>query len=119
MLTSLYIIVTFDEFYVIDGIIINQGASGTSMHNVCNALGRTISHSIQKIQKLESKETIKYIEDLVKIYTGFTSETMWMHETMGSVLSIPDVFAKILQRHIDVTEALEEMHTGEEEDNSD
>jgi len=112
---KLYITVTFDEFHTIEGFIANHEASGSSMHNVCNALGRMISLGIQKVRRVDPDGLTEYIEKQIANLSGFNSETMWMHDTMGAVLSIPDVFAKILERHLEVTEAIEEIHSGEEE----
>ena len=113
---KLYVTVTFDEFYTIEGMIINLGASGSSMHNMCNALGRAISLGIQEIRKVNSARVIPFLQKMIDNLSGFSSEVVWMSETMGTVNSIPDVLGRILNRHIEMTEALEEMHSGEEED---
>ena len=116
--TTLYVTITFDEFYVIEGIIINQGASGTSMHNVCNALGRVTSVAIQFILKHKPEVLEKFLEKIAGNLEGYSSEVLWMSDDLGNANSIPDVLARILRRHIEVSESLENMHSGEEEEDA-
>jgi hypothetical protein len=113
---SLYITLTFDEFYVIEGMIINQGASGTSMHNVCNALGRVISLGIQEIRKSRPERLYDFIMKQAANLEGFSSEVLWLSDDLGNAQSIPDVLSLILKRHVEIAEAIDDLHSGEEDE---
>ena len=106
--TKMYIIVGVDEFGVICSMFISMGSSGTQMHNISNALGRVISLCIQN-DKATLMEIVQTLED-------FSSEQVWMSDTLGRAKSVPAVIALILERHLRVEEILENMHSGIEED---
>ena len=113
---KLYVILTFDEFYVIKGMMINHEASGTSLHNICNAIGRIISLGIQEIRKIKPNSLYDYILKQVENLSGFSSDVLWMNDDLGNAQSIPDVLALILKRHVAISEAVDELHSGEEEE---
>ena len=106
--TSLHIHVGVNEYGILNSMMVNLGSSGTTSHNICNALGRVISVAI-KNDKATALEIVRTLE-------GVSSETMWMHDDMGRAPSIPDVLSLVIMRHIDIEETIGDMHTGEEEE---
>jgi hypothetical protein len=105
---KMHVHVSTDEFGVLDTMIINVGSSGTTTHNIVNALGRVLSIAIQRDKKIAM--------DIVQTLEGFSSEVDWISEELGRAPSIPDVISKVLLRHIDIETAIEDMHSGEEEE---
>jgi len=108
--TSMHVHVGVDEYGVLHSMVINVGSSGTTIHNIVNALGRVISIAIQN-DKATALKIVHTIE-------GFSSDTVWMSDELGTAKSIPDVIALILLRHIDIETHIENTHTGEEEDDA-
>ena len=101
--TKMYIHVGVDEYGVLNSMFINVGASGSTIHNVVNAMGRVISIAIQR-DKATALEIVQTLEDV-------TSELVWMNDCMGRTNSIPGVISIIILRHVDIEECIERIHT--------
>ena len=114
--TKMYVIVTVDEFNVVNGMFINVGESGTTIHNTVNAMGRIISLSIQEIRKTKPDRLIDFILKIVGSLEGMSSDVVWMSDEFENANSIPDVIGLILLRHIEIEEEMDALHSGEEED---
>ena len=104
---SMYITVRLDEYGVVNGMFINVGSSGSTVHNVCNSLARVISIAIQN-DKATCLQIVQTMEDV-------SSEVVWICDTLGKADSIPAAIALVLLRHNKIDEAMEDLHT----DNSD
>jgi hypothetical protein len=100
---SMYITVSLDEYGVVNGMFINVGSSGSTIHNVCNALARVISIAIQN-DKATSIQIVQTMEDV-------GSEVVWICDTLGKADSIPAAIALVLLRHVKIDEKMEEIHT--------
>jgi hypothetical protein len=105
---SMHVHVGVDEFGVLNQMIINMASSGTTTHNLVNSLGRVISIAIQN-DKATALQIVQTLE-------GMTSEVDWISDTLGRAQSIPEAISKILLKHIDIEEAIEAAHSGEETD---
>jgi hypothetical protein len=105
--TTLYITMGIDEFNVPNSMFINIGASGTTIHNVCNALARVVSIAIQN-----DKATLLQI---VQTMENVGSETRWISDTLGVAESIPSAIALVLLHHVEIDEALDKIHNFDEE----
>jgi len=105
---SLYITVGVDEYGVVNSMFINLGASGSTIHNVCNALARVISIAIQN-DKATVLQIVQTMEDV-------SSEVVWIHDDLGRAGSIPSAIALVLLRQLKLEEELEKLHTAEEEE---
>jgi len=112
---KMYVIVNVDEFNVINGMFLNIGESGTTLHNVVNALGRMVSLAIQEVRKTNPGRLTEYLMKTVGNLSGMSSDSVWMSDELGSANSIPDVLGLILLRHVEIEETMDDMHTGEEE----
>lgn len=108
---SMYIVVSMDEFSVPNGIFIQVGSSGSTVHNVCNALTRVISIAIQN-DKATALQIVQTMEDV-------KSEVVWINDNLGKADSIPAAIALVLLKHIEYEEKIEEMHTGNEDQDQD
>ena len=104
----MHIHVGADEFCVLDTMIINVGASGTTVHNLANSLGRVISKAIQR-DKATAMEIVQTLEDV-------SSEVVWTNDLLGRAESIPNVIALTILRHMDIENTIDSMHTGDEDD---
>lgn len=102
----MYVTAGADEYGTLNSLILNVGSSGTTVHNICNALGRVISIAIQN-DKATALQIVQTLEDV-------SSEVVWMSDTLGQARSIPEVLAKILLRHIEIEHEIDAMHSGEE-----
>ena len=114
--TNMYIIVNVDEFNVISGLFVNIGESGTTIHNVVNAMGRMISLGIQEKRKTDPQHLNEYLLKIVSNLEGMTSDVVWMNDTLGRANSIPDVMSLIILRQIELDDAMDDMHSGEEDE---
>jgi hypothetical protein len=100
--TTMYITVGVDEFNVVNSMFINIGSSGTTIHNVCNALARVISIAIQN-DKATLLQIVQTLEDV-------GSETRWISDSLGVAESIPSSIALVLLHHIDIDESYDKLH---------
>jgi hypothetical protein len=101
--TNMYITIGTDEFGVVCSMFINVASSGSTVHNVCNALARVISIAIQN-----DKATLLQI---VQTMENVKSEVVWINDKLGKADSIPAVIALVLLKHIEIEEELERVHT--------
>ena len=103
---SMMITVTVDEFNVVSGMFINVASSGSTVHNVCNALARVISIAVQndKATLLQIVQTMEMVK----------SEVVWISTKLGKADSIPAAIALVLLRHVELEEKIDQLHTGEE-----
>jgi hypothetical protein len=99
----MYIVISLDEFGVTNGMFIQVGSSGSTVHNVCNALARVISIAIQR-DKATALQIVQTMEDV-------KSEVIWMSDKLGNADSIPAAISLVLLRHIELEAQIEEMHT--------
>ena len=104
---TMYIVVSLDEFNVPSGMFIQVGSSGSTIHNVCNALARVISIAIQN-DKATALQIVQTMEDV-------RSEVVWISDTLGKADSIPAVIALVLEYHLNVEHKLDKLHSGEED----
>jgi hypothetical protein len=100
--TKMYITIGVDEYNVVNSLMINIGSSGTTIHNVCNALGRVISIAIQN-DKATLIQIVQTLEDV-------SSETRWMSDSLGNAESIPSAIALVLLHCIEVDDAYDKLH---------
>ena len=103
---SMMITVTVDEFNVVSGMFINVASSGSTVHNVCNALARVVSIAIQndKATLLQIVQTMEMVK----------SEVVWISTKLGKADSIPAAISLVLLRHVELEATIDQLHTGEE-----
>jgi hypothetical protein len=104
---TMYIVVSIDEFGVPSGMFIQVGSSGSTIHNVCNALARVISIAIQN-DKATALQIVQTMEDV-------KSEVVWISDLLGKADSIPAAISLVLIKMLEYEEKLETLHTELEE----
>jgi hypothetical protein len=105
---SMYITVGVDEYGVVCSMFINVGSSGSTVHNVVNALARVISIAIQN-DKATALQIVQTMENV-------KSEVRWMCDGLGHTDSIPSAIAMVLLKQIEIEEELERIHTDFDEE---
>lgn len=105
---SMYIVVSVDEFCVPNGIFIQVASSGSTVHNLANAMARVISIAIQN-DKATALQIVQTLEDV-------KSEVVWISDELGKADSIPEAVSLVLLKHIEYEEKIEEMHTEDGDD---
>lgn len=100
---TMYIVVSLDEFSVPNGMFIQVASSGSTVHNVCNALARVISIAIQN-DKATALQIVQTMEDV-------KSEIVWINDNLGKADSIPAAISLVLLYHLELEEKIEDLHT--------
>ena len=85
---SLYVTANKGEKDHIREVFINTTKSGSTIHGMCESLGRVISVALQHDYRLVGK-IARTLEDI-------SSDSVWSNNSMGRVFSIPAALAKVL-----------------------
>ena len=85
---SLYVTANKGEKNHIREVFINTTKSGSTIHGMCESLGRVISVALQHDYRLVGK-IARTLEDI-------SSDSVWSNTSMGRVFSIPAALAKVL-----------------------
>jgi ribonucleoside-diphosphate reductase alpha chain len=85
---SLYVTANKGENDHIREVFINTTKSGSTIHGMCESLGRVISVALQHDYRLVGK-IARTLEDI-------SSDSVWSSSSMGRVFSIPAALAKVL-----------------------
>lgn len=91
--TKLYITINKDLDGVIREVFVNAASSGSTTRSLCEALGKSISISLQ-----HRKE---FIHSYIKKFSGDLSESSWHNKHFSEpATSIPDAISKVLNREL-------------------
>ena len=85
---SLYVTANKGDKEHIREVFINTTKSGSTIHGMCESLGRVISVALQHDYRLVGK-IARTLEDI-------SSDSVWSNTSMGRVFSIPAALAKVL-----------------------
>ena len=85
---SLYVTSNKGENDHVREVFINTTKSGSTIHGMCEALGRVISVALQYDYRLVGK-IARTLEDI-------SSDSVWTNTSLGRVFSIPAALAKVL-----------------------
>jgi ribonucleoside-diphosphate reductase alpha chain len=85
---SLYVTANKGDKDHIREVFINTTKSGSTIHGMCESLGRVISVALQHDYRLVGK-IARTLEDI-------SSDSVWSNTSMGRVFSIPAALAKVL-----------------------
>ncbi|MBW2465961.1 MAG: hypothetical protein JRF02_01550 [Deltaproteobacteria bacterium] len=85
---SLYVTANKGEQDHVREVFINTTKSGSTIHGMCESLGRVISVALQHDYRLVGK-IARTLEDI-------SSDSVWTNTSLGRVFSIPAALAKVL-----------------------
>jgi len=85
---SLYVTANKGENEHVREVFINTTKSGSTIHGMCESLGRVISVALQHDYRLVGK-IARTLEDI-------SSDSVWSNSSLGRVFSIPAALAKVL-----------------------
>ncbi len=85
---SLYVTANKGDNEHIREVFINTTKSGSTIHGMCESLGRVISVALQHDYRLVGK-IARTLEDI-------SSDSVWSNSSLGRVFSIPAALAKVL-----------------------
>jgi len=85
---SLYVTANKGENDHVREVFINTTKSGSTIHGMCESLGRVISVALQHDYRLVGK-IARTLEDI-------SSDSVWSNSSLGRVFSIPAALAKVL-----------------------
>lgn len=85
----LYVTANRDDYGHLREIFLNTTKSGSTIHGMCEALGRVISVALQHDYRLVSKFA-RTLEDI-------SSDGAWQNTALGRVYSIPAALARVLE----------------------
>jgi len=103
---SLYVTANKGENEHIREVFINTTKSGSTIHGMCESLGRVISVALQHDYRLVGK-IARTLEDI-------SSDSVWSNTSMGRVFSIPAALAKVLDHCAPVVNGKEDPAPYEE-----
>jgi ribonucleoside-diphosphate reductase alpha chain len=86
---SLYVTANKGENEHVREVFINTTKSGSTIHGMCESLGRVISVALQHDYRLVGK-IANTLEDI-------SSDSVWSSNSLGRVFSIPAALAKVLE----------------------
>ena len=87
---SLYVTANKGDNEHVREVFINTTKSGSTIHGMCESLGRVISVALQHDYRLVNK-IARTLEDI-------SSDSVWSNSALGRVFSIPAALAKVLDK---------------------
>jgi ribonucleoside-diphosphate reductase alpha chain len=85
---SLYITINRGELGHIREVFLNITKSGSTMHGLCEALGRVISVALQHDFRLVGK--------ISRTLADISSDSVWVNKVLGRIYSVPAALAMVL-----------------------
>lgn len=92
--TKLYITINRDNDGVIREVFVNAASSGSTIRSLCEALGKSISISLQNRKE--------FIHNYIKKFGGDLSESSWHNSQFSEpARSIPDAISMVLKHELE------------------